>query len=435
MTVTKASHLSLARMYVKQWAPYFGPTLYGMIPVPVPDLTKLAGGPLAVTDRLVLLYEPEWVESNPVQVVATGLGHECMHDLLRHVARGKHYPHKQKFNIAGDLFINGSMAAQRVRKTIKGHSQEVPLWEFPQWAAMPEKFGLKAGLTADEYYALLPDPPECSGGSFMCGSCGGIAGNPTKHELESKMNKEHGRTEAECKIIVRETARSMQEFLSKGQGRGSMRGFLDELVEISESVFAVPWRTKVATLLRSHIGNMRAGGMDYSMRRPSKRSYLRGITLPSLISYDPTLFIIVDSSGSMMNQQLRDALRVSSDIMTQTGIQSAYFMEADVGKQRDPIRVTPHALRAITINGRGGTDFRPAIEFAEKFKPRPNIIMYVTDGDGAAPAEKPVGINFIWCIVPSPWSRRPAKWGDLVWLSDTVIPEAPDDEEDEDTGT
>src|SRR5690242_18229799 len=108
----KRDNLALARAFVNQHAPYFGPTLYGLVPFPKPGLTAIADGPMAVTERLVLLYDPEWVQNETVEVLAFGLAHECMHDLLRHVARGKSYLDKERWNKAGDLFINGSMAKQ-----------------------------------------------------------------------------------------------------------------------------------------------------------------------------------------------------------------------------------------------------------------------------------------------------------------------------------
>lgn len=430
----KTTNLADARSYVRQYAPYLSPTLYGLIPTPMEGLRELAGGPLAVTDRLVLYYEPEWVAEMGTIVLATGLAHECLHDQLRHVARSKLYPNKKRWNQAGDLFINGSMRTQMKPVNRNGAQKNEPMWEFPDWALMPERYNFPIGLTADAYYALLEKLPgkkgdggsgetgEGEGSTILCGTCGGVAGNPLSQELESRLNQEKGRSEAECKAIAKNTAQQLQKHM-EGTSRGNLPGSWAELIQMSDEVFVVPWRAKLSNIARYSIGAARVGGLDYSMRRPSKRSALRGIPLPGLIAYDPDIIFIVDSSRSMGHQQLADALRVVSDVMLQTGIRNAWFMEADVGKQRDPIRVNASDLRNMEIRGRGGTDFRPAIEFVDKkFKPRPNITFYITDGDGngVAPPEPPPNMHFVWCVVPSGWSRRPANWGDYVSLSDVV---------------
>lgn len=443
----KATNLALARAYVRQYAGYLTATLYGMIPTPMEGLLERAGGPLAVTERLVLYYEPAWVESISVSILATGLAHECFHDQLHHVKRGKAYPDPKRFNRAADLYINGTMVQQTKQvRVVDPNNRNLhttttePMWEFPTWALMPEQFGFKNGLTADEYYALLEvydkqqqagktgtgspgedTDQEPNGSKIMGGCCGGIAGNAASHELENTKNQEVGRSEADCRSIASETARAIKKHVEAQQGRGSAAGNWSELIEISETVFAVPWRTKLANTLRSYIGNVRSGGVDYSMRRISKRSYLRGVTLPGLIAYDPLLMFIVDSSASMGTKELADALRVASDVLQQTGIRKAWFMEADVRQQRDPILIESRALNSIEILGRGGTDFRPAIAYAEKFRPRPHIVMYLTDGDGAAPTQAPDNMKFIWCIVPTAGDKHPADWGETIILRDAVV--------------
>ncbi len=446
----RASNLVLARLFVKLHAPYLSPTLFGLIPTPIQNLRAQVGGPLAVTDRLVMYYDTEWVESVSTLILATGLAHECLHVQLKHVTRGMQYPDKHRWNLAGDLFINGSM--KEVMRTVVDHKSgrgiKKPLWEFPEWAHMPEDYGFAKGLTADTYYRLLekqaeekeskkPSPKDDGGFGgkphIMGGCCGGVAGNPLNREMETAHNEEKGRSEANVYEIAKNTAQQIKQHMESGAGRGTMPGQWSELIDISEKEFDVPWRTKLANITRYSLGRARTGGMDYSRRRVSKRSYLRGITLPSLIGYDPEVLFIVDSSGSMGGEQLGDAVKVCADVLSQSGITSARWMEADVEHKREPMRVSVRDLQSIEIRGRGGTDFRPAIQQAESMNPKPHVVFYLTDGDGPAPAEAPIGIHFIWVIVPSSWARIPARWGDVVLLTDHLPPhtEYEDDEEDD----
>lgn len=429
----KASNLVIARLYVKLHAPYLSPTLFGLIPVAMPNLREIAGGPLAVTERLVMYYDPNWVEEVPVTVLATGLGHECMHCQLRHVTRGMKYPDKKRWNIAGDLFINGAMVDVKRQKKVNGKpvGTETPLWDFPEWAHMPEDYGFEKGLTADAYYRLLeqfegPEPQKKKDGRgdpggeshIMRGCCGGAAGNPLGAELEGTLNEDKGRSEASVHSIAKATAKAIQAHMESSEGRGNLPGMWSELIEISDKVFNVPWRVKLANIMRYSIGKIRVGGLDYSIRRASKRSYLRGIRLPSLVGYDPNVWFIVDSSGSMGTKQLADTSRVCMDVLQQAGITQAWWMEADIEHKREPLKISVRDLMRMEIRGRGGTDFRPAVQFAESRQPKPHIVIYITDGDGPAPRHAPPGIHFIWVVVPSPLRRRPANWGDLVVLED-----------------
>src|SRR5690349_24935045 len=78
-------------------------------------------------------------------------------------------------------------------------------------------------------------------------------------------------------------------------------------------------------------------------------------------------------------------------------------------------------LRAIkTFVGRGGTDFRPAFAAAEKVYPRPDLLIYFTDGYGPVPDSPPRGMHTLWGLIPhrTAGAARPALWGDVVLISD-----------------
>ncbi len=422
-TQATGSRMASARSYVRLWAPYMMPTLYAFVPVPVADLTKKIGGPMAVTNRLVLLYEPAWVNKVDAWELATGLAHEVCHDQLRHISRGSSYPHKMRWNYAGDLFINGMLEKQMRNAKINNVTTATPTWKLMEGALLPSMFGFPYGLTADAYYKLLEQKKEPKkepeSAQLMCGNCGGVSGNNTFQEFEHQFNITNGRSEADCKNVARATSKLLKTHM-EGVGRGLSPGQWSEFFDIGEESFPVPWRTKVGSVLRQGIQHMRSGGQDYSMRRPSARSYMRGWPLPGLVGYDPELLFIVDSSGSMGKPQIGDSLRVMADVMDQCGIREAWFMEADAGVQRAPIKVTSRMLRSIQLNGRGGTDFTPAIEYAQKFKPRPGLVIYITDGAGKAPASPPREFNVMWCVVPSEWGHVPANWGTVVVLDDTA---------------
>lgn len=444
--MTAAGKLAAARAYTKKRAPYLSPTLHGFVPSPQENLTVRAGGPIAVTERLVLLYEPAWVEETSVEILGFGLAHECYHVRLQHVERGKKYPDPRLANRAADLFINGVMSLQT-------DAYGAPLWEIPEWVEHPKKYGFPLGLSLGKYYRLLeeherakedkseqedPQPGESAGGEGggqpgeqpgeqpdkekvkpFCGNCGGVAGNPLSKEFEGQADAEDGRSETECRAIDRSTARKIQEYTESMQGRGRDPGFFHELVEIAEETVIIPWQKEIASLTKHVVGTVRSGGTDYSRRRVSKRSYSRCVTLPGQISYEPELMFIVDSSGSMSAEaDLPLCLRICSDVLRSTGITSAWFFEADVDAGRTPVRVSTRDLRELKLHGRGGTNFVEPLRLAEEHTPKPAVVFYLTDGGGQAP-KLPPSVPVIWCLVPNyGLPRRPSTWGRHILLSD-----------------
>jgi predicted metal-dependent peptidase len=154
------------------------------------------------------------------------------------------------------------------------------------------------------------------------------------------------------------------------------------------------------------------------MARPSKRSYSRGIIRPGLIDRRVTMAFIEDSSGSMGKEQLKSARVEAAAVMKQLGLDEAWFMDADAAVAAPPRVIRLRDIHSIPVHGGGGTNFIPALQAAQKLKPKPDVVIYLTDGDGVAPKRAPKGIEVVWCVVPSSWGRRPAWWGHLVVVGD-----------------
>jgi predicted metal-dependent peptidase len=76
--------------------------------------------------------------------------------------------------------------------------------------------------------------------------------------------------------------------------------------------------------------------------------------------------------------------------------------------------VYPYRRRLECVQGRGGTDFRPALERRFLAPLRPEVIVYFTDGLGEAPARKP-DWPLVWCLVPG--GQPPAPYGRVIRMS------------------
>lgn len=442
--------LAEARAYIKKTGPYFSTLIYGLIPRMAPGC-----GTMGVTKGLVLYVDPEWfmeqkpdIEGNEETIAMEAskmraglLVHEAMH-ILRGVERLEKLPDHHLANLAADLAINADLVKAG--------------WMLPKNGAYIEKFGFPPGLALEQYYELLEkqvkeqsdgDGPSGSGspgtdtgrgkhksksgGTSSCsspdkesgkhnsitdGCCGGCAGNDKNKELEDKLDAECGRTKVDVQRIKKEAVRQIRD--ATAQGRGSFPGNFEELFIQGNGKSIIPWKSRLAAILRKATGRIVCGMADFSMRRPSKRSYTRGVIRPGMIDRRVEVAFVLDTSGSMGMEQLQAGRIEIAAIFAQLGIADAWYSEADADIAFAARRVRMRDLYSLPIHGRGGTDFRPALEAVQRLRPRPDICIYLTDGDGTAPETPPKGMAVVWCLVPSSYGRRPAEWGHTVVLSD-----------------
>lgn len=428
--------MGTARAYVLSRSPYLSSIIYGFMPTPLPGIRTML-----CTPGMILGYDPAWAESASIEELGADIMHETEHFARRHFWR-QGIAHKDLFNIGGDLAINPSLRDGG--------------WKLAKDAIFPGEGSfadLPVGRTTEEYYDLLvqkrqmqPQPSKkpgagpsgvglgagegegtdagagTEGAHVGAGSCGGIAGNPLDIEkvLEA-MPDVVPRTELEVQAIVIRAAKDFRDHMQKqaAAGRGNIPSFMAEFLKVLDEDPVVPWQEELAAISHDCVGTLQSGGDDYSLRRPSKRSYLRGgILRPGLVEYLPEVAFILDTSGSMGHPQLLGVAREVIGIMDALGIDEIWWCEADSSISQNWQRVHIDFFRDLVIHGRGGTDFRPAINSAAELHPRPDLLFYGTDGDGPAPAHPPPGMEVIWVLVPSHWNRAPAPWGHAVFATE-----------------
>lgn len=425
--------MALARAYMRKRAPYLSTTLYGLVPVPVKGC-----GTMAVTCGFVMYYDPDWVENEPAFQTTDGTGKfngyeclaSCIHHECQHVVRGLGRLEKlddaKLANIAGDIAIN--------------HDLRAGGWILPPWVVYPETFGMPGGKTLEFYYQeLRKDKQQAldtlrqmleksgildrlgnsqgtpSDTAPMAGQCGSIAGNVKSEELEATLDEQFGRTKADTERIKQVTAHQIQEHI-KTYGRGSAPGFNEESLNFTKKKSVIDWKKQLSRVVRRTIGAVIAGGDDFSLKRPSKRSLVLGVVRPGLIDQLCEVAFIRDTSGSMGAKNLNDANNEAIAVMKQLGLDEVWFIDADT-KIHTCKRMRLKDIPKAKAMGRGGTDFREPLKKAGKLRPKPDVVIYLTDGDGFAPTRKPPGFEVVWCIVPGAYARHPATWGHTVLCS------------------
>lgn len=411
----KCGHqLQIARAYVKHKAPYVSRILYGLVPHAAPGY-----GTLGVSKGMVLVIDPAWFITLTTNVQGGCLMHEISH-ILRGLDRLDAFPNHDLANLAFDLPIN--------------HDLRTANWELPGFANYPEDFGLPVGLTGEQYYELLDKKCKANDKKLIghlgsargvgAGKCGGCAGNPVVGEIESGLDRQKGRAQNDVQYIQQAAAKDIRKAQKEGSGRGNIPNTLLQWLppEPEKRFVLISWKSKLDTVLRRATGQVRAGRADYSYRRLSRRSFMYGMVKPGMVTRLPTVAFAEDTSGSMGAPQIREGRIQAVDVFQQLGIQSAWWISSDAAVAAPPRILRMNEIRNMPIIGRGGTNFTPAIELATTLRPKPDILIYLTDGDGFAPQFPPANMEVVFCIVPSPYiNREPAPWSINIVLEDELV--------------
>lgn len=391
--------LAKARMVACQRAPYFTAAIYSLVPFGEPGF-----GTFAVTKGLVLIYDHVLVEKLDIEETAACLIHEINHILRNSPFRldGDGFD-KELANIASDLPINTDLRNAK--------------WKLPNWVVYPEKFQLPTGLTTEEYYGKLLDKkqkgqlPKFERG-LGAGKCGGCGHNHADKKREDELDAIYGRSKADKTLVEKQVATDIQQH---EKSRGTIGGGWSEWAKgMLKGKSEIPWETVFAHMLRGVIGRIRSGMMDYSMSRPSRRQFVfpQPFLQPGMIAYEPEIAFIYDTSGSMGLNEVKEAIRETANVMQSLGISHVNLIQADV-EVKDVRKVTISDLRNLEIKGRGGTSFVYGLEYIQKLRPRPQAVIYVTDGYGDSPPKPPFEV--IWCVT-SNGTAPPVDWGKKVFI-------------------
>lgn len=432
--------LATARLAARQRYPYFSSALLNLIPREAPGL-----GTLGVTESMLLLWDPDAVARWSLEKLTGVLVHEVGHILRAHARRAKALgiigqdgrpldPQLAKlWNVAGDLEINDDLAENH---------PECFLPNDLEAGLLPKKFKLEDGLTAEAYYADLRQQQEEQnegdgqdgegdgdgsegkgggpGGDPMRGRCGSCAGNPVDGEPKGEGSNgqgNEGRSEVEVERVRKEVAEAVKAEVSRG--RGSVPAGWARWADATLTPPKVRWQDKLARICRNAVA-WKAGAVDLHHRTMSRRQWGIGIgpgrpMLPALRAPIPHIGVIVDTSGSMGQSELNAALRETKGILT--GVGARITFSANDAEVHELKTVTNWQELAKLLKGGGGTDFRPAFDAMEKAKPRPDVVVYITDGDGPAPDVAPAWCRTIWLLVGA-HRRVPCSWGEFIELED-----------------
>ncbi|MFF3333498.1 VWA-like domain-containing protein [Streptomyces sp. NPDC002888] len=386
--------LLAARLHAVKVRPYLSDALFAL------HVVEDRSVPTMAVDAYWRCYvSPGFVARTPVEELAGVWVHEVSHLLRDHHGRGERYARENEEHGPGSRSEMGVPPAEgwgrsetgvpradgwgRLRRNIAAdfeinddiYGDGLPR---PAGALLPSLLGLPDGLLMEEYLRRASLSGLAADLAWLdCGS--GADGQERPWELGP--DGAHGLTRQQRDAVRFRVAEGIKG--RPGDAPDGWRRWADEAFHPPQ-----PWRQLLGAAVRS-AASAPGVGEDHSHRRPSRRSAaLPGVLLPSLRRTPPRVCVVIDTSGSVSDAELGSAL-----------LEVAAIARA-VGGRRDLVSVIACDAAAdvaaplcraedIALIGGGGTDLRSGFARALRSRPRPDVIVALTDGQTPWPSAQP----------------------------------------------
>lgn len=367
--------VAAARLWGAMHFPYLATALFASPVVAAPGLGSIA------VDRSWRLYiDPEIACRWSAEEIGSVLVHHAGHLLRDHAGRAEQLgiddASERAWVTAADAEINDDLVETDA--------------SFPLEPIVPSALGCEAGGFAEDYFRSIRDLKE-----FACGECGsGAHGHHRSWELRADGVPAISRAGAQllrCKV-----ASEIRSHCGAGKLPGSVprgwRIWADAMLDPQ-----VDWRRTLGAAVRTSFAGV-AGCVDYSYARPSRRASVMGsIVMPTMRRPLPMVAVVIDTSRSM-SALFGDVLAEVDAILR------------GIGVGRECLRVLScdahvHAIQRVTwarqveLYGGGGTSMVAGIESALALRPRPSMIVVLTDGYTPWPATAPRGARIVVGLV------------------------------------
>lgn len=197
---------------------------------------------------------------------------------------------------------------------------------------------------------------------------------------------------------IREAGERVKSAIAMSKGHGNRRMDAVETLASDIPEARTPWENSFRTITQRHLARER-------LRRPTKLG-LRVMTQEAMgldrIVWSPgrrrpsvpRVVVVLDSSGSVTPTEYLRYLGEVQAMKRRTSAQ-VYVVVADTEVQSVQEMRDVRDIAKVEFKGRGGTDFRPALELAGEMEP--DLVVYLTDLMGTFP-DRPPPFPVLWTL-------------------------------------
>lgn len=416
--------MDAARMRLNHDRGYLQAVLWAMRLVPAEGMETMA-----MSKDAVIYYDPEAVLGWSLEARVTVLYHELGHWMRRHYERMAAFPDVDYAQVAAELELQGDLGQEIDRdRNLEWPPQGYIAPGKPPFEDMPR------GKLAEEYYRLLEEKEKQErpgsgkgqgkgqqGRQPQQGKGQGQAQGEGQMPAQGSVSDGHwkdweqqdhpeGITEAQGRLIARKLAHDIQEAAKREEsqrGIGSVPAWMRRWAELQLSS-KVPWHKVLDRWVRQTIGHT-LGFSDYDFRVPNRRAALAGLILPGLVKPVPRIAVVLDTSGSMSGHQVGLALAEIGGVLKAMGMMEGVWVLATDAEAHTCQRVFDP--RRVEVVGGGGTILESGIARAMKLRPRPEVVIIISDCLNYWEDAKPARVRI---IVVRVGNGKPPAWADKV---------------------
>ncbi len=371
--------------------------------------------PTSYTDARKLYFNPAYIRNLSQEQIQFVLAREALHCALSHFARRQHR-NKARWDIACDYSITPvlikdglkpppativiaayeGMTAEEIYPYIQdGESDDdTGQQNDPNQSTDPTKGGSEKGKESRDGgsgASSQQKDPNAAGGNEQQEEQPDMQGAPEPSPLTSN----------EMDSLSQQWQQRMAGAALQAQQAGKLGGALGRMVNDMLQP-KLPWRMLLARYMTQVARD------DYSYARPSRRE--GEMIMPSLRSSQASIVVVLDTSGSIGEQELNEFVTEVDTLKGQ--LRSSVILHA-CDTQLDPdgpwtFEAWEEFKLPKAFAGGGGTDFRPVFEWMRREDKAPDMLLYFTDAEGPFPKTEP-HYPVVWLVkgkAPVPWGQR-----------------------------
>ena len=346
-----------------------------------------------ITPNGHIIFNIDFYEKLTQRQLLTLVAHELCHFIFEHHGRKGGRDHFL-WNVATDFAINLMLKFQFERKE----------FYLDDWC-MDEKY---EGWTAERIYEDVvknkPNTPKVYVLDLEDGEEGeeGEEGDgPGEGDIVVVRDrrvplpkKEKGQSKEQRRQEMKDWIRNaICEAYATAKSQGSMPAGMERVI-VGHLKPKVNWLQALRQRLR--FGASRKASRDITWTVPNRRFLGASYIFPSSIGPDqPKIAFAIDTSGSMGEQDLKQAIAELEDIRKQFNAQ-VYFLDCDAGVYQSRWISPYEPLPAL--QGGGGTDFAPVFSHLIEKRIQPDYCVMFTDGYGNFGDDPTQKFDVLWVI-------------------------------------